>query len=158
MPREPEIHSSPKRTESGVRSRNRTESATWVELSPDLKESLRSWVDVDEVGPVGFLAWLQSIVPVIPRRVPLSRSKGSPDPATRIAELAAALVECSGDRARVHFDASEYFRENQVLARRVKALEAILRTERKHRDTRDVVPPDPEAERAAERYLPTGNG
>ena len=126
-----------------------------IELAPDLKEALRPWVDVDAVGPAGFQSWLRSILPLIPRPRSSGR-KASANPTERIQELAAALSECSSDRARVHFQAAEYYRENQALARRMKVLETSLRSTSPGRARTEAPEEDPEAERASRRYLPKG--
>ena len=126
-----------------------------IELSPELKALLHPWIDVDELGPQGFLSWLRSILPLIPRSRPTER-RASEDPFERIQELAAALAECSSDRARVHFQAAEYYRENQALARRMKALEAALRSNPPSPEQSRGLTEDSEAERASRRYLPKG--
>ncbi len=133
------------RGDSGERS-----TSSWIELSPEVKDILRPWIDVDEVGREGVLSWLRSILPLIPRTRTSDR-RASEDPSERIQELAVALSECSSDRARVHFQAAEYYRENQVLARRVKALEAMLRSPPTQAPAEDL-----EVERASRRYLPRG--
>ncbi len=130
-------------------------SPTPIEFSPEIKAILRPWIDVDELGSPGFLSWLQSILPLIPRSRPAQRAVSN-DSSQRIQELAAALAECAQDRARVHFQAAEYYRENQALARRMKALEAALRTQPPGREERARVTEDSEAERASRRYLPGG--
>jgi len=83
------------------------------------------------------------------------KSGGSPGESAeaRVAELSRDLIDCGADRARLTIAGQQYFADNQVLARRVKALEAILRTARSA--GRPVnVPSDPDSARAAERYLP----
>ena len=128
-------------------------SPSLIELSPEQKALLRPWIDVDELGSQGFLSWLQSILPLIPPSRSTKRA-ASEDPSERIQELAAALAECASDRARVHFQAAEYYRENQALARRMKALEAALRSKPPGREQSRGVTEDSEAERASRRYLP----
>ena len=127
--------------------------ASPIELPPDLVEALRPWVNVEEVGAAGFLSWLRSVLPLLPRSAATGR-KLLASPTERIQELAAALSECSSDRARVHFQAAEYYRENQVLARRMKALEATLRSAAPGQARTEVPEEDPEAENAGRRYLP----
>lgn len=139
---------------SVVPTRGPAERSVVVELSPDLTAALRPWVDLDEVGGAGFQVWLRSILPLIPRPHSDTGKANPSGPATRVLELAVALAECSGDRARVHFQASQYFRENQMLARRVRSLEAMLRTARRGRAGGEPLASDPEAELALERYLP----
>ena len=151
------MQGNPKASKTEVSHRHPFErlSPSMIELSPDLKALLRPWIDVDELGPRGFILWLQSILPLIPRSRPTKRG-ASQDPSERIQELAAALAECSSDRARVHFQAAEYYRENQALARRMKALEAALRSNPPGREQSRGLTEDSEAERASRRYLPKG--
>ncbi len=120
-----------------------------------IAELLRPWIDLDELGWMGFEVWLRSVLPMVPPPGPPSRGRPATEPRQRVAELARALSACASDRARVHFEAAAYFRENQALARRIKAFEAIVRT-RSERGEGLRLPPDPEADRAAERYLPRG--
>ncbi len=115
------------------------------EIPGSLKEALRPWIDLDEVGLEGLLSWLESVVPLLPT----SSRSGS----ERTRELARALAACGQDRARLNVAAAQYFRDNQALARRVKALESMLAQRGAPRDDAPV-PVDPESERAAERYLP----
>ena len=125
-------------------------------LTPDLKEALLPWLDVDEVAPEELRQFLLTMIPLWP--VP----HGTPNPVRaraleeRVTELARSLTECARDRARATFQASEYFRENRILARRLKALEALLRTRRAAEGSSEKLPTDSEAEEAAERYLPRG--
>lgn len=124
-----------------------------LELSPGLVESLRPWIDLEQVGSDGFQVWLSSVLPLIP----LPRTESSllsVNPAARIKELAAALSGCASDRARVHFQAAEYYRDNQRLARRLRALESVLRTSSSPSGAVANPGPDSEADAAAERYLP----
>ncbi len=116
---------------------------------------LRPWIDLDEVGWRGFEAWLHSVLPLVPPPGPPRRGPPATEPRQRVAELARALSACASDRARVHFEAAGYFRENQALTRRVKALESMVRTRSGTEEGPDL-PPDPDADRAAERYLPHG--
>ena len=130
---------------------------TALELTPDLKAALAPWIDLDEVGPEGLRSWLLTVVALLPRgsRDPIldrDVSRGSLE--ERVTVLARALADCASDRARKNFQASEYFRENRLLARRVKALEAMIRTRvatglMERTDLRDPV-----AEAAARRYMP----
>lgn len=113
-----------------------------------LAERLRPWIDLEEAGPDGFHAWLSTIVELLP--LPLPSDEGAAaSPETRIRQLSAALTRSASEQARAHFQALTYFRENQALARRLLALEAMLRT----RGT-----PAPTGSRALDaalrRYLP----
>ena len=128
------------------------------EIDPELKAALRPWVDVDEVGWVGLRTWLLAVLPLVPRpgrgdRV-LDRDVSGAPAKDRMPLLAKALAECASDRAQAHFQAAEYFRENRVLARRVEALEAVVRTRTKAGQLPAVDLTDPEAEAAVHRYLP----
>lgn len=126
-------------------------------LSQDLVERLRPWIDLDEVGVPGLEAFVLSVLPLIPRpRVAVATAREG-EPERRVRELARALTECAGDRARARFQASLYFQENRVLARRVRALEAILRMGPRAREAR-AIPMDPDADRATGRYLPRARG
>jgi hypothetical protein len=122
-----------------------------LERDPELRRALRPWIDLAEVGAPGLRIWLLSVLPLLP--VPASRGTRPLTDAERLSELAKALADCAGDRARVHFQASEYFRENQVLARRVKALEAMVRLKRKTEGSDPADLSDPEAEAATLRYF-----
>ncbi|HTW56456.1 MAG TPA: hypothetical protein VMG36_08475 [Thermoplasmata archaeon] len=130
-------------------------------LDDELRRALRPWIDLTEVGPLGLRSWILAILPLVPRPSPESRAVDRDEsrdlPADRLAALALALAECATDRARTHFQAAEYFRENRLLARRVRALEAMLRT-RASVEGAAAPPPDPEAEAATHRYLPPERG
>lgn len=120
-----------------------------------IQQRLRPWIDVGEVGWPGFWTWLDSVLPLLPREAPgepplRPRAATAPD---RIRELATQLVACAGDRARLTVRSEQYFTDNQLLARRVKALEAALRTARL-RGGSSMERPDPELAEVADRYLP----
>ena len=121
----------------------------------ELRLRLAEWIDLDEVGADGFWLWLQTILPLLPDRKssgagPLSASRPEPD---RVRELARDLVDCARERARLNMFADQYYRDNQVLARRVKALESALRTFEKTGRTAQL-PPDEGTTEATDRYLP----
>jgi hypothetical protein len=120
-----------------------------------VRARLRPWIDLDEVGLAGFWVWLETVLPLLPTgpRPPSGASDGRSAPPDRLRDLAAGLVACAGDRARLAFAGERYFRDNQVLARRVKALEAALRTARGAGGGPPVAE-DTDATTAAERYLP----
>jgi len=113
----------------------------------ELVARLRPWLDLDEVGPDGFHQWLSSIVPLLPAGRSGPRTSGDATEG-RIRELSQALTAAAGEAAQAHFQAATYFRENQTLARRVLALESILRTQGRPASR------SPRAELAAQRYLP----
>ena len=133
-----------------------------LELTNELRDALLPWLDLDEVGPVGLQTWLLSIVPALPRPTSgdhvLDRDSSRGSLEERLNAMARALADCAGDRARKNFQAAEYFRENQVLVRRLKALEAMIRT----RVATGKLPPvdlsDAKAEAATHRYLPPKGG
>ncbi len=134
-------------------------SAAFLELDDDLREALMPWIDLSEVGAVGLRAWIHGILPVLPRPTPggnpLDRDVSHGSMEERLTALAQSLSECASDRARAHFQASEYFRENRALARRLLALEAALRTSAGAGGDDPLVRDDPEARKAARRYLPS---
>ncbi|HTT72805.1 MAG TPA: hypothetical protein VMG99_01455 [Thermoplasmata archaeon] len=156
MPGEPDRRSEPPSNTDPTR--GSTPDPRVAAISRETRDAVRPWVDIDEVGLEGLDAWLRSIVELLPPPAPGFPRARAPDPATRVRELAAALVECAADRAKVHFQAMIYFRENQALARRVRALEAALRTAASSPADGPGVPADPEVDRAADRYLPGGGG
>lgn len=128
---------------------------TGIPISDALATLLRPWVDVREVGSEGLETWFRSILSLIPRPGAGGEERPSADPHERAAELARALSDCASDRARAHFQASEYFRENRALARRVGALEAALEARRAAGDSVGELSPDAEVDRASQRYLPS---
>ena len=128
-----------------------------TQIPEPLRSRLRTWLDVDTVGLSGLWLWLETVLPLLPtvprsESVEATRSKGGAD---RVRELASDLVECAGDRARLTIVGEQYFRDNQLLARRVKALESALRTPGRVGRTLEILE-DPETTEAAERYLPSG--
>jgi hypothetical protein len=134
--------------------RNATGGPRGLEIPPELRLRLAGWIDVDEVGATGFWLWLETVLPLLPDPNP---DPGKPSakraPGDRVRELARDLVDCARERARLNVFAERYFRDNQVLARRVKALEATLRT----RDATGRSPKPPhegESGEVTERYLP----
>ncbi len=133
-----------------------------LELTDELRAALLPWIDLDEVGPEGLRGWLLTIVALVPRPrrgdhvIDRDDSRGSPE--ERLTKLAHALADCAGDRAVKNFQASEYFRENRVLAVRNKALEAIVRTGMATGKIAPMRLDDPAADAAAHRYLPPEKG
>ena len=126
-----------------------------VDLSPQAVDALAPWIDVAEVGGVGLSRWLVTIAPLLPPSgAPRTGRPPSTEPGERLAELARALADCSSDQATAHFEAARYFADNQVLARRVRALEAAARTRAIARGDPVRIPEDRSSERAVLRYLP----
>jgi len=147
---------------TGVASPGRTRVRGALELNDELREALLPWLDLDEVGPIGLQSWLFSIVPALPRPAlgdhVLDRDASHGSLEERLNAMAHALAECASDRARKNFQAAEYFRENRVLVRRLKALEAMIRTRVATGKLSPVDLSDPQAEAAARRYLPPKGG
>ncbi|MEM0129273.1 MAG: hypothetical protein QXG65_03820 [Thermoplasmata archaeon] len=115
---------------------------------PAVIERLRPWINLSRAGPEEFYAWLMRLVPLLPE----AKAPADPHPedlGTRVRELAGALAESARAEAQAHFQASEYYQANVLLARRVRALEAMLRA---------AGIPFPAGSRsleaAAERFLP----
>jgi hypothetical protein len=127
---------------------------TTLALTRELRLALRPWLDLDEVGGEGLRTWLLSILPLIPRPAGPGARDTTASRSGRVEDLARALAECAGDRARVHFQASEYFQENRALARRVKALEAMLRVRARAEGRDDSGIASAESDAASRRYLP----
>lgn len=158
MPREAEAKES-KRTGEPRRERE-GRPAGWgaLPLTEELREQLRPWIDLAEVGPAGLESWLLSVLPLIPRTSAgdhvLDRDASHGDLQQRLSTLAHALADCASDRARKNFQASEYFRENRALARRLKALEAMLRTHMATGKMPRADLTDEESEAAVRRYVP----
>jgi hypothetical protein len=125
------------------------------ELEPpqELRDAIRPWVDLDEVGLPGLWLWLLTVLPLLPppptpeADTPVSRAESGE---VRVHQLAKALVDCATHRARLNFQASEYYVDNALLARRVRALEGMLRSTGKEK----VPLADAKTEQTTERYLP----
>jgi hypothetical protein len=158
MPRESEA-ATPKRA-AGSRSERETSRSGWgvLELTEELRAQLLPWIDLAEIGPAGLQSWLVSILPLIPRTSAgdhvLDRDASHVELEERLSTLAHALADCASDRARKNFQASEYFRENRALARRLKALEAMLRTRMATGKIERADLADAESEAAVRRYVP----
>jgi hypothetical protein len=120
-----------------------------------LRPLLAAWIDVDEVGQSGFWLWLETVLPILPpagEPTPGLGSRRGSDSA-RVRQLARDLVDCARDRARLTMLCDRYFRDNQVLAVRLKSVEAALSTTRSTGQRSDPGE-DPESTESAERYLP----
>ncbi len=118
-----------------------------TELPPALRRALQPWVDVDNVGLPGLWIWLETALPALAQAL---AAEPTHDADRRVAELAKALVDCSTERARLNFRAYEYYSDNVVLARRVRALEGMLRASQPGARPEGSA----ETERAVVRYLP----
>ena len=122
-------------------------------MPADLRGRLRRWVDVDEVGAEGFWLWLRAIVPLLPRpeeppkRPPIFRlsSKGDTEALER------RLVVYAREQSRLTVLCHQYVRDNELLTRRLRALEAAIRTLRMAGSSVDI-PIDEPAQDAAARY------
>jgi len=127
---------------------------TELSVPEELQRRLLPWVDVAEVGTDGLWAWLGTVLPLLPRPTGAPADAEPPEvPPARMRELARDLVDCAREQSRLHVTAEQYFRENQLLARRLRALEAALST-RERSGLAGPVEGDAAADRAAERYLP----
>jgi hypothetical protein len=138
-----------------MRHRKETPSPNAFAMPDDLRRRLEPWIDVRDVGADGFWMWLGTVLPLLP-----TPSEGSPPPesaaavpAQRIRQLARDLVDCARERARLTVMADRYYTDNVQLTRRLKALEAALRTFEAAGQPIPV-PPDPEVREVTERYLP----
>ncbi len=127
-----------------------------VEIPERLRDHLRPWIDVDAVGSEGLWEWLEVVLPLLPTSRDAPAPVGASGRSDRMRELARDLVDCAGDRARLIADCDLYYRDNVALARRVKALEATLRTGATHPPPADegAGADDEPIEQVAERYLP----
>ncbi len=156
MPREGEVTVTKSRAEPLRSPAPRTYGA--LALTEELRTRLLPWIDVAEIGPVGLESWLQSILPLLPPTTAgdhvIDRDASHGGLEERVNTLAHALADCASDRARKNFQASEYFRENRALARRLKALEAMLQTRMATGKMERVDLRDAESEAAVRRYLP----
>ncbi|MGC2358887.1 MAG: hypothetical protein WA691_01080 [Thermoplasmata archaeon] len=130
-----------------------------LRIPPDLRRRLAAWVDVDEVGPEGFWLWLRAILPLLP--TPASPERGQVlmnVPRTDdVRELRQRLVVYAREHSRLSVVRDHYARDNQVLARRLKALEAALRT-LEMAGAPVVIPADDDAGEVSEQYLRQGKG
>ncbi len=143
-------------TEAGARAkldRGRTDRA--FQVPPSLRVRLLEWIDVEEVGQAGFWSWLETVLSTLPsaRQEGAGPLSSRASDATRVRQLARDLVDCARDRAQLTVMSDQYFRDNQVLAVRLKSVEAALATTRATGRPPDVSQ-DPESADAAERYLP----
>ena len=126
-----------------------------LRMPGDLRQRLRPWIDVDEVGADGFWLWLRAVVPILP----VPTRAGSPRPVAglptveELRELRSRLVVYAREHARLRVISDQRSRDNRVLARRLKALEAALRT-LEIAGHRVEIPEDEEAANAAIRQLP----
>lgn len=122
-----------------------------------VRNRLRPWIDVDELGAAAFWQWLDTMIPVLPApKHDVEASRRAVEASeVRLRQLAGELAFCASDRARLTIAAAQYFQDNFVLALRVKALEAGLAQLERERGAH-TVGSDAEAHSAAERYLSRG--
>ncbi len=132
--------------DSSERAVNSGPTPEW-ELPEELVQELKPWIDVRLLGPSAFHLWLHRILILLPN--PEGTPPAATDLESRITELAQALVVCAGSEAAAHFQAMECYQDNILLARRVKALEAMLRTFGSH-----PTEAAPDVERTVEQYMP----
>ncbi len=126
------------------------------EIPPDLRRRLHAWVDVDEVGADGFWLWLRAVIPLLPNPAPTRRGSIPPyaGRAEDLREMQQRLVVYAREHSRLNVLAEQCHRDNEVLARRLRALEAALRT-LEMAGNKVVIPDDEEIADVSERYLPT---
>jgi hypothetical protein len=130
-----------------------------LEVPADLRRRLAAWVNVEEVGPEGFWLWLRAILPLLPVPDPAARrtmlmSGPRPDD---LRELQQRLVVYAREHSRLNVLCEQCHRDNQILARRLKALEAALRTF-EMAGTAVAIPADEDVEEVSQRYLRPGRG
>lgn len=124
-------------------------------MPSDLRGRLRPWVDVDEVGAEGFWLWLRAVVPLLPmpeenpKRPAIFRLPKAGDSAA----LERRLVMYAREHSRLTVICNQYIRDNELLTRRLKALEAAIRT-LQMAGNRVEIPTDDGAIEAGSRYLP----
>lgn len=126
-----------------------------VVVPEQVRRHLSKWIDLNQVGIDGFWTWLDTVLPLLGPATATDSGNTNGERATprRVRELATDLVDCARERARLTVECEHYFSDNQLLARRVRALEAMLQTAQIAGRFPEVSPDAP-ATQAAERYLP----
>ena len=126
-----------------------------LEIPDDIRRRLRAWVDVDQVGVDGFWLWLRAIIPLLPTPGPTGKGPelASGTLPEDLRDMHRRLVVYAREHARLTVMCTEYTRENVTLSRRLKALEAALRT-LEMAGARIEIPPDEEAAEISSRFLP----
>ncbi len=124
-------------------------------LPPDLRRRLRAWLDIDAVGQEGLWIWFRAILPLLPQPDAKDRrsllSLGAPREELR--RLQQRIVVYAREQSRLTVLCNQCVRDNELLARRLRALEGALRAV-ELAGQRVVIPEDPDAEDASGRYLP----
>lgn len=125
------------------------------EIPDDIRRRLRAWVDVDQVGADGFWLWLRAIIPLLPNPGPTGKGPelGRGALPEDLREMHRRLVVYAREHSRLTVMCTEYTRANVTLSRRLKALEAALRTV-EMAGVRIEIPPDEEAAEISSRFLP----
>jgi hypothetical protein len=128
-------------------------------IPADLRRRLAAWVDVEEVGLEGFWLWLRAILPLLPTPAPNERAPFlmNVSRTDNVRELQQRLVVYARENSRINVICGQYARDNQILARRLKALEAALRTF-DMAGAAIVIPADDDVSDVSERYLRPGKG
>jgi len=124
-------------------------------IPADLRRRLGAWVDVEEVGADGFWLWLRAVIPLLPNPGAAGKGPawaGGPWPED-VRELKHRLVVYAREHARLSVICDQHSRDNQTLSRRLKALEAALRTLEMAGHTVEI-PVDEEVGEVSDRYLP----
>ncbi len=123
-------------------------------MPADLRRRLKSWVDVDEVGAEGLWLWLRAVVPLLPQpnggppRRGVLRGRAGPDSR----ELEQRLMVFARENSRLTVLCNQIARDNEVLARRLRAMEAAIRT-LEMAGGRIEIPPDADIPEVTGRYL-----
>jgi hypothetical protein len=138
----------------GKGSRKDLDPSNKLAIPPDLRRRLAPWVNVDEVGAEGFWLWLRAILPLLPS--PDSSAKGvilvGGPRLEEVRELQQRFVVYARELSRLTVIGDQYARDNLALTRRLKALEAALRTLGMAGHAIEI-PEDEEARDASYRYL-----
>ena len=138
----------------GKGGKKREDSSHKLAIPADLRRRLAAWVNVDEVGADGFWLWLRAVVPLLPKPEAAARAAayGGVARAEEVRELQHRLVVYARELSRLTVICDQYARDNQALTRRLKALEAALRTLGMAGHAIEI-PEDEEARDASERHV-----
>lgn len=125
------------------------------EIPSDLRRRLAAWVDVEEVGPEGFWVWLRAILPLLPTPPSAEKRQNlmNGPRSENVHELQQRLVVYAREHSRLNVVCEQYVRDNQILSRRLRALEAALRTLAMGKSVVEI-PPDAEVAEISNRYIP----
>lgn len=109
--------------------KGRKEGPSGTVVPEDLQRRLAGWIDVEQLGADGLWLWLREVLPLLPNPEGAPSVPSPPgDPAPeQVRQLQRRLIDHARDRTRLAVICEQYARDNQVLARRLTALEASLR-------------------------------